>query len=191
MWPSLQQRESKLLLRPRGTNDPHLTPYQSCGITGSGLYPRTDFGTVTIRRDELLSHRADEPLTPWAVTVFFHQINRHSRLPQIHLYFCLSACTSSTPFPSAQYHPSPCTQLPKAQTKTPAPVLHCQHSCLIQRGQNPELEDQARLSLPVALLARMQRSPLPSHGSRQSAREKEFQARHSDLGLAQTARFNF
>lgn len=86
MGPSLLQRESKSLIRPRGTNDPNLTQYQSHGITGSGLYPRREFGTVTIRRDELFSHRVHESLLPWAITVVFffsQEINGHSRVPQI------------------------------------------------------------------------------------------------------------
>ena len=105
---------------------------------------------MTIRRDELFSYRVDEPLPPWVITVLCPGDQQTQPgapepplflPPSLHLIHPLPFLVP--PFPIYLAPKSP-DQLTNAQTKTPAPVLHCQHSCLKRGGQNPELEDQAK-----------------------------------------------
>lgn len=148
---ALLAAERKQALACPGLNNLNLTLYQSHGITGNGLYPRKVFGTVMIRRDELFSHRVDELLPPWAITVFLPGDQQTQPgapdpslflAPSLHLIHPLPFF-SVPPFPIYLAPKSP-DQLTNAQTKTPAPVLHCQHSSLKRGRQNPEPEDQAK-----------------------------------------------
>lgn len=104
-----------------------------------------------IRRDELFSHGVDELFPPWAITVFLPQDQQtQPGAPDPPLFLPLSLhlihplpFSSVPPFPIYLAPKSP-DQLTNAQSKTPAPVLPCQHSCLKQGGRNPELKDQAK-----------------------------------------------
>lgn len=187
------QRERKRLIRLRGTNDPNLTQYQSHGITGSGLYPRRQFGTVTIRRDELFSHRVGEPLPPCAITVFFSPGDQQPGDPEP--LFIFATQPSSHPSPSLLLSTTlphlPSSQKTSSPTHSPKlPLPSCTASVPASNGGKTQ-RWRIRLSLRVVRFAQIQGPPSPSYGSRQSAREKEVQARHWDLGLAQNTGFNF